>query len=326
MTTTPKRILILGAHGFIGNHLVCKALQQGYQVTAVSLHNTEFALPLPENAACTSLLVDMTQRELVQSFLKDRSFHYVINGSGYIQHTLYQNGGRALIDQHFSTLLNLVECLDRDILEGFVQIGSSDEYGNLPAPQSEASREAPISPYSLGKVASTQFLQMLHRTEAFPATIVRLFLAYGPGQNNQRFLPQIIQGCLADKVFPTSAGEQLRDFCYVEDLVDGILSALTTPQAHGEVINLASGTGVSIRSMIETVCHVIGRGRPQFGEIPYRPGENMRLYADIAKAKAELGWQPHTSIEHGLRKTIEYYQQQSNEYYQQRSNNEPHRA
>ena len=64
---------------------------------------------------------------------------------------------------------------------------------------------------------------MLHRTESFPATILRLFLTYGPGQNNLRFLPQIIKGCVNNQSFPTSAGEQLRDFCYVEDVVNAIL-------------------------------------------------------------------------------------------------------
>ena len=70
----------------------------------------------------------------------------------------------------------------------FVQIGSSDEYGNIKAPQHEESREHPISPYSIGKLASTQFLQMLHRTEGFPAVILRPFLIYGPGQDNKRFI------------------------------------------------------------------------------------------------------------------------------------------
>ena len=65
-------------------------------------------------------------------------------------------------------------------IKRFVQIGSSDEYGNIKAPQQEESREHPISPYSIGKLASTQFLQMLHRTEGFPAVILRPFLIYGP--------------------------------------------------------------------------------------------------------------------------------------------------
>jgi len=89
---------------------------------------------------------------------------------------LYSEGGRKHLEEHFTSLKNLIEILPRDHLKAFIQIGSSDEYGNAPAPQHEGLRESPISPYSIGKVAATHFLQMLHRTENFPATILRLFL------------------------------------------------------------------------------------------------------------------------------------------------------
>ncbi len=306
-----KTILILGGQGFIGSHLVALALTKKYRVTVLSLTKKVFPLSLPNDASLEHLIVNATVLDDLKHALDGNKFHYVINCSGYIDHSLYKDGGRRLIDQHFTTVLNLIECLDRGHLEGFAQIGSSDEYGNLPAPQSEDYRETPIAPYSFGKAATTHFLQMLSRTEAFPAIILRLFLVYGPAQNRQRFLPQIIQGCLEDQAFPTSAGEQLRDFCYVGDIARGIFKALKSPQAHGEVINLASGNGISIRKMIETTQEMIGSGHPKFGEFPYRPGENMALYACIEKAKRLLNWKPQISLEQGLQKTIRYYQEQS---------------
>jgi nucleoside-diphosphate-sugar epimerase len=148
---------------------------------------------------------------------------------------------------------------------------------------------------------------MLHRAEGFPATTLRLFLTYGPGQDLRRFLPQIILGCLRDADFPVSAGEQLRDFCHVRDVVRAIFAALTEAAAAGEVINIASGQPVSIRRVIETVARLTGRGRPRFGEIAYRRGENMELYADISRAAAVLNWRPTLALEPGLRDTIDGY-------------------
>ena len=168
-------------------------------------------------------------------------------------------------------------------------------------------REQPLSPYSLAKVAGTHFLQMLHRTEKFPALILRLFLTYGPGQDSSRFLPQIIRGCLDNTKFPTSAGEQYRDFCYVEDTVQAILLALITNKAVGEVINVASGEAVSIQTMIDNVCEFTSSGKPQYGEVPYRNGENMALYANVEKAEKYLQWKPQSKLDQGLQETIDWY-------------------
>jgi nucleoside-diphosphate-sugar epimerase len=145
---------------------------------------------------------------------------------------------------------------------------------------------------------------MLYRTENFPATTLRLFLTYGPGQDNHRFLPQIILGCLENLQFSTSKGEQLRDFCFIQDTVEFIFAVFDSPAVRGEVINVGSGQPVSIRDVVETVKLLTGKGKPQFGEITYRPGENMELYANISKAKALLGWEPKVTLEAGLNKTI----------------------
>ena len=202
---------------------------------------------------------------------------------------------------------NLLETIPRQNLKRFVHIGSSDEYGNVPAPQHEDLREQPISPYSLAKVASTHFLQMLHRTENYPVVTLRLFLTYGPGQDTARFLPQIIRGCLDDSTFPTSSGEQLRDFCYVDDTIQAILQALVVPGAEGEVFNVASGKPVSIRTMIEKVCTFTGSGKPQYGGVPFRPGENMALYASVGKAEKYMQWKSTTDLDRGLQKTIDWF-------------------
>ena len=228
----------------------------------------------------------------------------MVNLGGYIDHTFFKEGGQKVIESHFSGLLNLIENLNRDHLQRFVQIGSSDEYGDQIAPQSEDVRESPISPYSSGKLFSTQLLQMLYRTEELPVVILRLFLVYGPGQNNKRFLPQIIEGCLLDSSFPASAGEQLRDFCYVDDISRGIIMSLKNDDVKGQVVNLASGKSISIREVVELVRNIVGHGNPEFGKIPYRVGENMALYADTTKAKKLLNWVPEINIEEGVRRTI----------------------
>ena len=231
---------------------------------------------------------------------------------GYIDHANYSNGGSEVFDVHFNGVRNLIDCLNKSKIKGFIQIGSSDEYGNNSAPQIETQREAPISPYSYAKVASTHFLQTLYRTEMFPAVILRPFLVYGPGQSEERFIPQIIKGCTNRQEFPVSKGEQLRDFCFIDDFVQAVFSALDNHSAHGEVINIASGKPISIKKMINTIVAVIGSGQPQFGQIAYRNGENMSLYGDITKAKNILGWKSSVSLEQGLKETIKWVEKTTN--------------
>lgn len=300
--TQPTRLLVVGGTGFIGSHIVNRAVGLGWDVASLSLRRE--GGPGPQGVRAVS--ADVADGGALRGALGNAAFEYVVNCGGYIDHTLFSSGGRKVCDTHFRGVLNLAEVLDRDVLQAFVNIGSSDEYGNNPAPQVETQREAPISPYSLCKVAAAHFLQMLYRTEKFPATVLRLFLSYGPGQDDRRFLPQVILGCLEDRPFPTSRGEQLRDFCFVEDVVDAVMATLVRPTARGEVVNIASGQSVSVRQMIETIRQLIGRGKPQFGELAYRPGENMELYADISKARTLLGWEPKVPLGVGLDKTIQW--------------------
>ncbi len=230
-------LLIIGGTGFIGKHLTYAAVKSGFQTIVLSLHE-----PNRENKVKGALYLqaDLTNLNDLSNRLSNIDIKFVINLSGYIDHCSFSAGGDSVIDSHFTGVKNIVKVLDWGKLKRFIQIGSSDEYGNLQAPQNETMRESPISPYSFGKVASTQLLQMLNRTEGFPAVILRLFLVYGPNQDHKRFLPQVIRGCISGKSFPTSLGEQIRDFCYVDDVTRGVLMALMHDGINGEVINIAS--------------------------------------------------------------------------------------
>jgi nucleoside-diphosphate-sugar epimerase len=299
-----ESLLIVGGTGFIGTHIAKEALVRGFQVSIISKNNKFLSDRFDD---IEYLSVDVSLKEDLLNQLKDKTFHYVINLGGYIDHSNYSNGGDKVFDVHFNGTKNLVNCINKTGLKSFIQIGSSDEYGNNPAPQNENQRESPISPYSCAKTAATHFLQMLHSTEKFPVIILRPFLVYGPGQSDNRFIPQIIQGCFNDKKFPVSQGEQLRDFCFISDIVNVIFKAFDNDRAYGEVINIASGEPITIKDIIIKIQNIVGMGSPQFGKISYRKGENMNLFADTTKANNILSWVPRINIQNGVSKTIMYY-------------------
>jgi len=299
--TDKTKILVVGGNGFVGSNIISRAVNLGWYVTNLSLSKNE------ETLAHQYIEADISNITKLKKRLTDNSFDYVINCGGYVDHSLFHENGSRIIATHFNGVINLVNLIDRSKLKKFLNIGSSDEYGGNLSPQNEESREQPISSYSLAKTASSHFLQMLHQSENFPATTVRLFLVYGPGQSNNRFIPQIIHGCICDKKFATSGGKQLRDFCYIDDVIDAIFLALKSHTINGRVVNIGSGDPRKIKEIINIIQAIIGKGQPQLGKLKYRPYENMSLYADISLAKEVLKWKPKTSLENGLRSTINYY-------------------
>jgi nucleoside-diphosphate-sugar epimerase len=299
------RILVIGGTGFIGRHLTQKCLNYSSFVTSLGLTNsTEKKSSIP---GVEHIQTDISDRGKLKSVLNGKSYDYVFNLGGYIDHTPYFRGGHKVLESHFIGATNIINCLDRKRLKCFVQIGSSDEYGNKPAPQREDMRECSISTYSFSKTATSHFIQMLHFTERFPGVVARLFLVYGPGQDHKRFLPQIVLACLKGEAIETTEGRQIRDFCYVDDVVEGLIRSAVIPQAKGHIINIASGKPVFIRDMINKVVGIVGKGKPLLGARPYRTGENMELFADINLAKSLLSWEPCITLEDGLKRTIDYY-------------------
>ncbi len=299
-------VLILGGTGFLGRNLCELCVSKGHDVTAVSRGEPSARVP-----NVTYRQADVGTIDALAAALPTRRFDYVINCSGKVDHRPLTRGGMEVIDAHLLGLFNVLRLIDRSAVKRFVQVGSSDQYGSTAAPQNEETREHPFSPYSFAKTAADHFLQTLWRAEKFPAVSVRLFLIYGPGQNRERFIPQVIEGCLADADFNVSPGAQRRDFCYISDVLDAFARCLDNDAVNGEVFNLASGEGVSIRDVVLMTREIVGAGSPQFGGFPYRPDENMALVADISKIERLLEWRPRVSLADGLRRTVAYYRAQA---------------
>ncbi|QUX94561.1 hypothetical protein C0J08_03655 [Marinomonas sp. CT5] len=296
------RYLVLGGAGFIGKRIVSELCALGKDVTSVSLH-------LPEKRDMVKeayyLSLDLTVEEDVITLFSN-SYQYVINAMGYVNHSKFKKGGFQVVSAHLLSTINQLRYIDTGALKKYLYIGSADEYPQSLTPLNEEMRENAISPYSFSKSSVTHFLQMLYRSESIPTSVIRVFLAYGPGQNSERFIPQIIESSLQGKLIETSYGEQVRDFCYIDDLVSGVLTALHSPLALGEVFNLASGRGVQIKEVVSNLVGHLG-GEVQFGARPYRDGESMYQVADVEKAKAILGWEPSMGLDEGLQLTIDWY-------------------
>ena len=298
-------ILIVGGTGFIGYHLAKKCLKKGWKVTSISLNPAKKIRYLTK---VKYIRCDIAKKKFLQRKIK-KHFDYVVNLGGYVDHS----NTKKILKNHYGGCKNLTEIFLKKTPLSFVQIGSSLEYGNLKSPNVEGMKcnLKPIkSTYGKAKLLCSKYVMELFKKKNFPSTVLRLYLAYGPKQDVNRFLPIIIKGCIKNKKFPCSEGAQLRDFTYIDDVVDGILKSLINKNARGQIINIGSGKPRKIRSVIENVKKISKGGYPQYGTFKLRKSEILKLYPSIKKAKNVINWRPKISFEKGLTSTIKYYNEQ----------------
>ena len=212
------RLLVIGGTGFIGSHLLA-ATKDDWRVTSVSINH-----PSPQRfiSSVRYLQLDLSDFNEVKNAL-DEHYDYVVNLGGYIDHTLFKDGGHELIYTHFIALKNLVSVIPRNSLKRFVHIGSSDEYGTLPAPQHEDLREQAISPYSLARWRAHTYCRCFIEQKDFLVLFLDCFSPYGPYQDENRFLPQIIKACLADDEFCLQKAINTEIFVIFKTIVAAII-------------------------------------------------------------------------------------------------------
>ena len=296
-----NKILIVGGTGFIGYHLAKKCLSLNWSVDSVS---TKFPLEKRKLSKVNYIIFDISKKKNFYKKLYS-NYDYVVNLAGYVDHS----DKKKTMQSHFNGCKNLSTFFIDKNIKKFIQIGSSIEYGKLKSPQRENKKnlQKTYSIYGKAKLLSTRFVLTLCKKYNFPATILRLYLVYGPSQDQNRLIPITIINAIQNKKFDCSDGLQLRDFTYIDDVVDAIIKTLKNRFSSGQIINIGQGKPISVKKVINKICELLNCGKPQFGKIKLRKDEIKNLFPSIVKAKKILNWKPKIEIILGLKKTINYY-------------------
>jgi len=306
-----KRVLVTGAAGFIGSHLVRRLYKEGAEVH-ILLRRRSNQLRLKDVIGdLVAWYGDLTDYESLCSCIKKSKPQIVFHLATFRNVERDIQLFDSMIDTNVKGTVNLLRSvIEHNIeIECFINTGTCEEYGDASAPFYEDKREKPVSPYSASKVAATYFCQMIHKTMDLPIVTLRPFLAYGPYQDADMFIPSLIYHCLEGKDFPMTKGDQTREFNYVEDVVDAYMLAATCQKAMGEIINIGNSIEYKIKDVAEKIVNMMGNPiRLLKGALPKRAGETEHFFCSNDKAKSLLGWIPKIDLDIGLRKTIEWYE------------------
>ena len=209
----------------------------------------------------------------------------------------------SMIRENTLPVAALCEALCAQPKAKLVVVCSGEDYGSIPGPWTESMREKPSSPYGLSKSFAATMAMLSHSSFGLHAAAARPSVVYGPGQKPGMFIPSIVAACKNSQAFSMTAGEQLRDFLYIDDAVEGLLSMLS-PAAAGRVFNLSTGVSLRIVEVAKKIHSLIGQGELCIGALDYRPHEVMAQEMSPSLAQELLGWSAKVSLEEGLARTI----------------------
>ncbi len=308
-----KKVLVTGADGFIGSHLVEELVRQGYPVKAFVYYNSQGSLGWLEQAPASI-------RDSIEIFSGDiRDPHGVKSAMSGCDRVLHlaaliaipysYHSPDSYVDTNVKGTLNVVQAARELGIEKVVHTSTSEVYGSaLRVPIDEDHPLQGQSPYSATKIGADQIALSFHRSFDTPVCVLRPFNTFGPRQSARAVIPTAIgQVATGLRTIRLGALKPTRDFSYVTDTARGFIAAMESPNSVGEVINLGSGFEISIEDTVKMIGEVMGkpvsveldpaRLRPEKSEVD-------RLWSDNSKAKKLIGWEPQYGGLEGFRRGL----------------------
>jgi len=317
-----KKVLVTGAGGFIGSHLVSRLVEAGAEVRAFVRYNSR-----GDPGMLRSLAPEITTEiELIAGDLRDEdAVRNAVKGCAFVFHLgalisipySYKHPAEVASTNMMGTLNVLLACRDFGA-QRLVHTSTSEVYGTARvAPISESHPLQGQSPYSASKIGADKLAESFYCAYDLPVITVRPFNTYGPGQSGRAVIPTIITQALTRDVIQLGNLETTRDFTYVDDTISGFLRAAECEAGLGEVFNLGTGEEIAIGDLARMILAMLGRqARIETKTLRLRPqkSEVMRLISDNSRAREVLGWQPQVSLHDGLTRTIAWIREHLDHY------------
>lgn len=301
-----KRILITGATGFIGANLTKRCIEIGTDVYIFSRDTSNKWRIKDILKDVKNFCVDLLDYENLEKFIlriKPEIIFHTATYGGYP----FQKEENKIIQTNIIGTMNLVSACSKVGFDVFVNTGSSSEYGIKSNPMNENDILEPINDYGVAKASATLFCQMKAKTENLPIVTLRLFSPYGYYEEKTRLIPSVIISCLENKIPKLSSPKSVRDFVFIEDVIDSYFKVVKNKIA-GEIFNIGYGKQHSVGEVVNEIVKLTDSKISPHWETVVNPRIEPKVWqADISKAKKILKWEPKYDLEQGLEKTIGWF-------------------
>ena len=323
MNLKNEKVLVTGACGFIGSHLVERLVEMGAKVRAFVFYNSfnhwGWLDSLPEEKLQKIEVFAGDVRDLPCVKRAMEGVKVVFHLAALIGIPYSYIAPESYVDTNVKGTLNILQAGREGGVAKIIHTSTSEVYGTAQyVPMDEKHPLQGQSPYSASKIAADMLAQSFHLSFGLPVAICRPFNTFGPRQSARAIIPTVlIQGMAGKSRIRLGNTQTTRDFNYVTDTVEGFIRIAQSREAIGQVINIGSGQEITIASLVGKVSKILGvdmkvktareRVRPSASEV-------FRLCADNTKSKKILGWKPKVRLEEGLQRTAEWLMKHKGQY------------
>ena len=310
------RALVTGAAGFIGSTLSERLVAEGHGVTAVDCLTAHY--DLAQKRSNLDALGRLPGCVVVQADLRTSDLASLLDGIDVVFHLSWQPGVRSSWDSGFPSYAEhnilvtqrLLEAVRGRPLKRLVFASSSSVYGNAPAyPTSEVDLPRPQSPYGVTKLAAEHLCTLYARNWDVPTVSLRYFTVYGPRQRPDMAIHRLFEAALSGEAFPLYGdGQQVRDFTFVDDVVEANLLASTASVPTGSVINISGGSATTLMEVVNIVGELT-EDPVELDRYPSQPGDVERTGGSTERATQLLGWAPRVGLPGGLAAQLAWHRE-----------------
>lgn len=303
----PKKALVVGATGLVGSAVTDKLIKDGWQVTATarSAESVRWAGDALLGAQML-MLTDMLDDLAVSSALNESRPTVVISCVGALP--VADGATRDLLHSNVTATAVLLDACAQFGVGRIVLLGSGFEYAPAAGPIDEARAIGPTTLYGATKVAATSIACHYRSNVGLEVCVVRPFSLYGPREHLHRFVPTVVTSALNERPVEMSAGTQVRDYLFVDDLAAGLVRAAGHDGVLPETMNFAGPDRHTLADLATIVLELTGSTAPlRLGARPGNPSDQPIFLGNSRLAYETLGWRPTHDLSSGLERTVEWY-------------------